>query len=192
MSRLAERTGLSPAEYLAWEASQPERHEYFDGEVFAMAGGSPRHNALAVNVSAALLGGLREKGCSVLSSDQKLGVGRGTRYVYADVTVVCGPLRLQSGTTDVLENPNVVVEVLSGTTEQYDRGLKWESYQRLESLTDYLLVSQTEARIEHYRRGADGDWTYRAVEGGGRVELASGVTLDVDAIYSGAFSIEGE
>lgn len=68
MSRLAERTGLSPAEFLTWEAGQPERHEFFDGEVFAMAGGSPRHNALAMNVGAALLAGLRDKGCSVLSS----------------------------------------------------------------------------------------------------------------------------
>jgi Uma2 family endonuclease len=80
-SRLAERTGLSPAEFLAWEASQPERHEYYGGEVFAMAGGSPRHNALAMNVGALLLAGLRDRGCTVLSSDQKLGLGQGSRYV---------------------------------------------------------------------------------------------------------------
>ncbi|MCK6533765.1 MAG: Uma2 family endonuclease [Polyangiaceae bacterium] len=79
-----------------------------------------------MNVGALLVAGLRDKGCTVLSSDQKLGLGQGNRYVYADVTVVCGPLGLQPGTDDVLENPSIVVAVLSHTTEQYDRGLKWD------------------------------------------------------------------
>jgi Uma2 family endonuclease len=192
MARVAQRSGLSPGEFLAWERGQPARHEYFRGEVFAMAGGSPRHNALSSSVNAALHGGFRPRGCLVLSSDQKLGLGAGERYVYADVTVVCEVIRLEEGTSDVVANPGVIVEVLSSSTEQYDRGQKWEGYQRIASLTDYVLVSQSEPRIEHFRRESDGTWVYRAAGPGGRVTLTSGAELHVDAVFTGMFDVAGE
>jgi Uma2 family endonuclease len=92
----------------------------------------------------------------------------------------------------VITNPTVLVEVLSSSTEEYDRGLKWAGYQRIASLTDYLLVAQVEVRIEHYRRNADGSWTYRAAGPGEQLELTGGGTCAIDAIYTGVFELPGE
>lgn len=192
MGRVAERSQLTAAEYLAWEREQPVKHEFFHGEVFAMAGGTPRHNALAMSVGAELRAVLRSRGCSILSSDQRLAFPPDARYVYPDVTVVCGPPAFQPGTNDVITNPSILVEVLSSSTEEYDRGLKWTGYQRIAALTDYLLVAQTEARIEHYRRNADGSWTYRTAGPGERVALTGGGTFAVDAVYAGVFDLPGE
>ena len=192
MARIAERAGLSPQDFLAWEREQATRHEYFRGEVFAMAGGSLRHNALCANVTAALHAGLRGGGCTVFSSDQRVGMMRGERYVYPDVSVVCGAIALEEGSSDSLANPSILVEVLSASTEQYDRGLKWEGYQRIPSLGDYLLVSQSEARIEHFRRGVGGVWAYRAVGPGERLELANGMELPVDLVFAGVLELPGD
>lgn len=192
MARVAERSQVTAAEYLAWEREQPVRHEFFRGEVFAMAGGKPRHNALGVSVGAELRALLRSRGCAVLSSDQRLACPPDARYVYPDVTVLCGPPAFQSGTTDVLTNPSILVEVLSSSTEEYDRGLKWAGYQNIGSLTDYLLVAQSDARIEHYRRNADGSWTYRVAGPGEHVALTGGGELAVDAIYAGVFDLPGD
>jgi Uma2 family endonuclease len=145
VGRVAERSQLSPEDYLAWERQQDRKHEYFEGEVYAMAGGSPRYNRLSSKVTSVLelaLGGR----CHVFSSDQRVR-SRERRYVYPDVSVVCvSPIIEQE---DVLVNPTIIVEDLSSTTEQYDRGLKWDSYPSLPSLTDYVLISQDRARIEH-------------------------------------------
>jgi Uma2 family endonuclease len=180
---------MTAAEYLAWERDQVDKHEYHLGEVFAMAGGSPRHNFLGSAVVSELRNALRPKGCHVLSSDQRIAASQGRHYVYADAVAVCGPVELEPGTDDVLANPGVVVEVLSPRTEKYDRGAKWNGYQRLSSLTDYLLVSQTAVRIEHYQREPDGSWRYRLLEEGSTVTLSNGATLAVDAIYDGAFAL---
>lgn len=192
MGRVAERSALSPQEFLDWERQQPVRHEFFRGEVFAMAGGSVRHNALCVNVSSELARILRPRGCIAMSSDQRIGIGSGERYVYPDVSVVCGPVVLEAGTSDVIVNPAILVEVLSGSTEQYDRGQKWEGYQRLPSLTDYVLVSQSEARVEHFRRGEAGVWFYRAAGAGERVVLSAGAELVVDTLFDGVFALPGD
>ena len=192
MSRVAKRSQLSAAEYLAWEREQPVKHEFFHAEVFAMAGGSPRRNALAAATTSELRAVVRALGCTVLTSDQRLASPIEKRYVYPDATVICGRPALQPGTTDVLTNPSILVEVLSKATEEYDRGLKWTGYQSLESLTDYLLVTQHEVRIEHYRRNADGSWTYRSAGPGERIVLAGGGELVVDAIYAGMFELPAD
>jgi len=189
MGRVATRSQMTADAYLAWEREQPEKHEFFHGEVFAMAGASPRHNELSGNVLAALKAELRPRGCSVLTSDQRIGFGVRTRFVYPDISVVCGKLEIESN--DVLLNPQILVEVLSASTEQYDRGLKWEGYQLIASLTDYVLVSQTAARIEHFQRVADG-WTYRAAGAGERIVLGNGATLVVDDIFAGVFELPGD
>ena len=183
---------MTSAQYLAWEADQRERHEFFRGEIFAMAGGSLRHNALTAAITVELGVAVRGGNCRVLSADQRIAARRDEHYVYADVSVVCGPLQVMDGTTDVLTNPSVVVEVLSPRTEAYDRGLKWESYRELASVTDYLLVSQAVQRIEHYQREASGEWHYRVVEVGGRVTLANGAAIDADTVYRGVLELEGE
>jgi Uma2 family endonuclease len=116
----------------------------------------------------------------------------GKRYVYPDVSVVCGPIVLHDGTNDVVANPSILVEVLSSTTEPYDRGLKWEGYQRVASLTDYLLVAQHEVRIEHYQRAPDRGWFYRTYGPGERITLGNAAELEVDAIYARAFELPGD
>lgn len=179
---------MTADEYLAWEREQPEKHEFFHGEVFVMAGGSPRHNALCGRIIALASGGLPQ--CVVLTSDQRVTMASRGRYVYPDVSIVCGALELETG--DVLLNPTILVEVLSSTTEQYDRGLKWASYQRIASLSDYVLVSQAEPLLEHFRRAADGSWTYRAAGPGERVILSAGTVLAVDELYTGVLALPGD
>lgn len=188
MGRVAERSKLSAEEYLEWERHQERKHEYFDGEVFAMAGGSPRHNRLAMTVAVALDRQLTARGCSVLSSDQRVRA-RDRRYVYPDLTVVCGPLAIEHD--DVLTNPTMLVEVLSPSTEQDDRGLKWDGYQLLSSATDYVLVSQDRAHLEHFGR-IDGRWIYASANAGDRIALTKGVVLDVDTIFAGVFALPGD
>jgi len=191
MGRVAARSRLTPAEYLAWEREQTDKHEYHAGEVFAIAGGSPRHNWIAGNVQSALKRELDDR-CFTFTSDQRITFDDGKRYVYPDASVVCGPILLQEGTDDVVANPSVLVEILSSTTESYDRGLKWEGYQRLASLTDYLLVAQHEPRIEHFQRAPDQGWYYRAYGAGERLVLASGARIEVDALYARAFELPGD
>jgi Uma2 family endonuclease len=191
MTRLAARSKLTAAEYLAWEREQVDKHEFYAGEVFAMAGGSPRHNWIAGNVQSALKRALDDR-CFTFTSDQRVMFDEGARYVYPDTSVVCGQVALQDGTRDVLANPTILAEVLSSTTEQYDRGLKWEGYQRLASLTDYLLIAQHEIRVEQFQRASDGRWFYRAYGPGDRVSLANGAQLDIDAIYARAFELPGD
>jgi Uma2 family endonuclease len=191
MGRVAARSKLTPAEYLAWEREQVDKHEYHAGEVFAMAGGSPRHNWIAGRMQILLDRSLDTR-CFTFPSDQRIVFDDGKRYVYPDVSVVCGPIVLQEGTSDVVANPSILIEVLSSTTEQYDRGLKWEGYQRLPSVTDYLLVAQHEVRVEHYQRAPDQGWFYRTYGAGERIALGKGAKLEVDAIYARAFELPGD
>lgn len=188
MARIAVRSKIAAAEYLAWERLQERKHELFEGEVFARAAGSPRHNRLCSSVMAALVNALGAK-CNVFTSDQRLRV-KDQRYVYADVVVVCGTPVVEHD--DVITNPTVVVEVLSTSTEPYDRGLKWDGYQTRASLTDYILVSQDRARIEHFGRAAGGRWSYAAANAGETIMLTDGTVLEVDAIFAGAFELKGE
>lgn len=182
---------MAAAEYLAWEREQRGKHQLIDGEVYAMAGGSPRHNRLCANVLRELGTSLRGGPCGPFTSDQKVHVPTSGNFVYPDVTVICGPLELHDD-SDAVVNPATIVEVLSKSTESYDRGDKWKDYQTIPSLADYVLVSQRIPRIEHFRRGADGAWTYRVAGPGGRLELANGAVLAVDEIYERAFELPGD
>jgi Uma2 family endonuclease len=192
MTRGADRSQVTAAEYLAWERLQDTKHEFFHGEVFAMSGGSYRHNALGASISSALRIALRGRGCFVLTSDQRVSLWNQERYVYPDLTVVCGAIESQAGTDDVLVNPGILVEVLSRSTEPYDRGLKWEGYQRIASLTDYLLVSQSKVQIEHFRRRDGNHWDYTTCGSGERVVQTNGAELDLDAIFEGVFVLAGD
>ncbi len=190
MGNAAATSRMSAEEYLAWEPGQPSKHEYHHGEVFAMARGSARHNFLSNAVGAELRAAVRGKGCHTFSSDQRIALQRGERYVYADVVVACGSVQMDPGSPDVLAKPSVIVEVLSPSTEAYDRGESWEAYQGVASLTDYLLVGQMSERVEHYRREADGSWRYRVLEAGDTITLATGAAVAVDATYDGALDLE--
>ncbi len=183
---------VSSSEFLVWEREQADKHEWIDGEVFAMAGGSVRHAAITSAFAGELHAALRGGPCRVLSSDQKVSARRGQHFVYPDATVLCGAAILEAGTTDVLANPSVIIEVLSKGIESYDRGLKWRSYQQIDTLLDYVLLSQSTPLIEHYQRAPDGSWRYRAVAAGEHVTLMNGAVIAVDAVYMGVFELDGE
>jgi Uma2 family endonuclease len=156
---------VSPDEYLARERTAASRSEYLDGYIVAMSGGSEAHNVIAGNLVTLLNVHLRAKPCRVFPSDMKVHRMDTARYFYPDVTVVCGESRFVDDQRDVLLNPILVIEVLSDDTENFDRGTKFKSYLRLDSLIEYVLVSQTAPAVEHYVRQSAGDWLYSRVEG---------------------------
>lgn len=157
MSALAHRF-YTPEEYLELERAAPYKSEYYAGEIFAMAGASPAHNILVAGIIAALVFRLRGTPCTTLASDIKVAPSPASRFSYPDVTVFCGSPQFYDEHQDVLLNPMLIVEVLSPSTEAYDRGAKFAQYRRLDSLREYVLVSQTEARIEVFTRGAEATW----------------------------------
>lgn len=173
------------ADYLALEESSNTKHEFLGGEIYAMAGGTPEHAALAVAVSAALLAQLRDQPCRVFSSDLRIRVLATGLATYPDVTVVCGALERDPESPSTLVNPRLVVEVLSDGTEAYDRGEKLDQYRSIPPLTAVVLVSHREPSIEVWERAPDGAWHSRAARGGGTAEVhALPVRLVVDEIYA--------
>ena len=172
------------AEYLALEAQSEDRLEFLDGLVYAMAGGTPEHARLAMEIGAELRDALRPKGCAVYSSDLKLRIDATNRSTYADVVVICGPEQRAAIDPNAVTNPTIIVEVLSPSTEAADRGEKWRHYRHLSSLREYVLVSQGEPYIEVFRREGD-EWILRSSVAGETFELPSqGVSIAVDAIYA--------
>jgi Uma2 family endonuclease len=184
-NRSAPRHHYTYEEYLAYERDSGLKHEFDGGEIFAMAGGSPRHNALALRVGAAL-DRARRPGCVAFQSDQKVRVIVTGRATYPDASVVCGPLEFDPAdpSRTTITNPTLIVEVLSPSTEQEDRGNKWQDYQHLASLQEYVLVSQTSARIECFRRLPSGTWEYSEASSG-TVTLVTGAEVDLESLYDG-------
>lgn len=156
---------VSVEEYLELERTCQVRHEYLDGELREMPGGNDKHSLLKVNVVTALRVALRSKPCTLYNSDLKIKLPKPKLYTYPDASVVVGESSLESSKNDSLLNPRVIVEVLSKSTESYDRGDKFEHYQTVESFTDYLLVSQTSYRVEHYLRQTDDTWLLKIYRG---------------------------
>jgi Uma2 family endonuclease len=139
-------------EYLALERRADYKSEYFNGWMFAMAGASEEHNLIAGNVFAALHGQFRGRTCRAYVSDMRVKVSETGLYTYPDVVAVCGERRFEDVKGDTLLNPTLIVEVLSASTEAYDRGDKFGHYLRLESLQEYVMIAQDKARVEHYVR----------------------------------------
>lgn len=146
----------TPEEYLALERAAEYKSQYFAGEIFAMAGGSPRHNLISSNVIGELRNQLKKHPCKVYSSDQRIKVATTKLYTYPDVVVVCG--KEQFDDDDNLINPTLVVEVLSESTEAHDRGKKFEQYRRLPSLREFLLIAQDRCQVEQYCKQENGIW----------------------------------
>lgn len=172
------------AEYLELEASSEERHEFVDGFIYAMAGGTPEHSRVAIALAAELRSALATHGCAVYGSDLKIRIEATNRSTYADAVVICGPDRKSAIDPNAIVNPTIIVEVLSPSTEASDRGDKWRHYQRLDSLREYVLVSQSEPYVEVFRRNGD-EWVLRTATAGQMIELPSqGIQIPVDAIYA--------
>ncbi len=150
-------TAMSEAEYLAFERVHESKHEYINGEVFAMTGASENHNLICGNLITRLNIQLEERPCKVYPSDMRVNIEATRLYTYPDVSVVCDPPQFSDETLDTLMNPLVLIEVLSPSTERYDRGKKFQDYRQLSSLQEYLLVSQDAPRIEHFWRQNNGE-----------------------------------
>ncbi|MGB9633034.1 MAG: Uma2 family endonuclease [Chloroflexaceae bacterium] len=165
---------LTPAEYLALERAGEERHEFLAGKIYAMAGGSKRHNRIAGSAYAALYAQLRQRDCVVYPSDMRVKSARTGLYTYPDITIVCGDEEFEDDSEDTLLNPTVIIEVLSPSTEQYDRGRKFQHYRAIPSLREYVLISQDEYRVERFARQADNTWLLSEATGReGTLELTS-------------------
>jgi Uma2 family endonuclease len=179
------KTYLTPEEYLAIERRNEYKSEYVDGEMVAMTGASRRHNLINVNIVGEVSRQLRGRQCEAYASDMRVRVPSTRSYVYPDVVVVCGEPQLEDDYLDTLLNPTVLVEVLSESTERYDRGRKFGFYRTIESLAEYVLVAQDECRVEQYAKQPDGRWLltdHRSPED--VVELASiQYTLRLSEIY---------
>lgn len=173
------------AEYLAMERDSDIKHEYYNGEIFAMAGVTPNHDLIGVNTVAALHAQLRKRPCRVFSSDMRLRVSAVGSYTYPDIKVVCDKPQFTPDNPPSLLNPVLIIEVLSPSTASYDRGDKFQQYRILMSLQEYVLISQDSPRIERFLRQSDGQWLFKDVVGlEATLELASiGCTLALADVY---------
>ena len=165
---------LTPQDYLDWERRQETRHEFLDGHVFAMTGASRAHNILCLNMAASLHQQLRGKPCEIYANDMRVKVSETGMYTYPDLVAVCGKPRFEDAAVDTLLNPVLIIEVLSESTERYDRGAKFTHYRSLASLQEYLLISQTECRVERYARQPGNQWLLTEYQDrGDRIGLTS-------------------
>lgn len=172
------------AEYLGFEASSNVKHEFLDGQIYAMAGGTPEHAALAAAVISLLGPQLRAGECRPYSSDLRVRTPSGLT-TYPDVTVICGPRTIDALDPLAITNPVLIVEVLSRSTEEYDSGDKFEHYKTFPSLREYVLVSHRERSVEVRSRAEDG-WRTSIVREGAIAELSTGARLDVRELYDAA------
>jgi Uma2 family endonuclease len=165
MSTAPSRRRITVAEYVARERDSLEKHEYYRGEVFAMAGASPRHNRIAGNTYGELHAQLKGKPCKPSNSDQRIRIEEADLSTYPDVSVICGKMEVSSADTIAATNPVVLFEVLSKSTESYDRGPNFELYQQTSTLRQYVIVEQASAKVVTYERDDDGAWRYKLLVG---------------------------
>ena len=157
MSSAATKIRFTPQEYLALERKSETRNEYYNGEIFAMAGASREHNLIVANLFRDIGNQLEDRPCESYPSDMRVSIEATGLYTYPDVSVVCGEPRFQDREVDTLLNPTVIVEVLSPSTEAYDRGDKFRHYRRIDSLREFVLISQDRMMVERYTRQGK-DW----------------------------------
>jgi Uma2 family endonuclease len=176
---------LTPKQYLDAERKAEARSEYVDGQMYAMSGVSWQHGRITVNVTKQLDDQLADTQCEVRAGDQRVRAKAGGPYYYPDVVVVCGEPQFEDAEFDTLLNAKVIVEVLSPSTESYDRGAKFEKYREMKSLAQYLLISQTRVHIQHYVPSQSGSWQWSEMsDPNGVLQLQSvGATLKVADIY---------
>ena len=173
---------FTPEEYFIWEEQQLERHELIDGRVYAMSGGTRNHSDIAGNFLAIIKPHLRGSGCKTYNSDCRVNILNTRNYTYPDLSVTCDPR--DNSSTQYITYPCLIVEVLSDSTEAYDRGKKFEKYRRNPNLVDYVLVSSDEMAIDIYHKNDAGDWLILSYRSGDRVELESiGLSLPIEPFY---------
>ncbi|ALB40416.1 MULTISPECIES: Uma2 family endonuclease [Nostocales] len=175
---------LTPEEYFAWEEQQLEKHEYINGQVYAMSGGSINHGRIAIRFTAMFDSHLENTGCITGNSDIKVKIVGTNNYTYPDVSVTCDERDKTS--TQYITYPCLIVEVLSKSTEAYDRGGKFRMYQNNSALIDYLLVSSTSMEIDLYHKNDAGDWLIINYKPGDTIQLKSiNLNFPLEQIYRG-------
>jgi Uma2 family endonuclease len=179
------RPRLTVEEYLAHERAAEHKSEFFDGEMFAMAGASEEHVLIVANLTGELRAQLRGRPCRTYPADMRVQVSKTGLYTYPNVVVVCGEPLFEDEHRDTLLNPSLIIEVLSPSTEAYDRGGKFAHYQGLESLREYVLVAQDRCRVEQFVRQTEGQWLYSEVRDPGEtIHLPSiGCDLALSEVY---------
>ncbi len=155
---------MTPEAYLKFERASETKHEYFGGEVFAMSGASSNHSTISGNAFAALHLQLRSQSCRVYQNDMRVRTPS-MLYTYPDISVVCGEPRFDDKAFDTLINPTLIIEVLSPSTERYDRGRKFQHYRTIETLQEYVLIAQDNPRIERYLRQPNDEWLLTDIQG---------------------------
>ena len=150
---------MSAAEYLAFERAQQDKHEFYEGEVYLQAGASVAHNLITANLIALLRPQLRGGPCRVYPSDIRIKIPQRSHYLYADVSIICGPILFDDADPETVRNPKIIIEVLSPSTESYDRGRKFQAYRRIPDFDEYLLIAQDTIRVEHFVRQSATMWT---------------------------------
>ena len=180
---------FSPDEYLALEREASTKSEYLNGGIYAMTGGTPQHSEIASNIIMAIGPQLKRKQCHVYTSDLRVASANSQLITYPDVSIVCGAPQFRDARNDVVTNPVVLIEVLSDSTEAYDRGKKFNYYRTIESLRDYILVSQKEPLIDLYSREPNGSWQIQSIAGlepESLLEIPSiGCRLPLSDVYDG-------
>jgi Uma2 family endonuclease len=165
MSAVPQSQRLSEAEFLEFERTSETKHSYFNGEIYAMVGASREHNLIAGSVYATLYNQTVDRDCEIYQSDMRLKVKATGLYTYPDISVICGKPELTTDALDTIVNPQVIIEVLSPSTERDDRTWKFAHYRQIESMQEYLLISQETPRVEYYRRQEDDTWLLTDIKG---------------------------
>jgi Uma2 family endonuclease len=173
---------FTPEEYFIWEEQQPYKHELINGLVYAMSGGSQNHSSIQINILALIKNHLRGSNCKVFTSDLKVNILHTANYTYPDLSVTCDERDRKH--LYYITYPCLIVEVLSDTTEAYDRGKKFSAYRQNPNLVDYLLVSSNEVAVDIYHRNKEGDWLILSYGSGDQIELKSiGLKVDIEQFY---------
>jgi Uma2 family endonuclease len=173
---------FTPEEYFAWEEQQLEKHELIDGHVYAMSGGTQNHSAIALNIGILIKSNLRGSKCRIFNSDLKVNIFNSSNYTYPDLSVTCDDRDRENAI--YITYPCLIVEVLSSSTEAYDRGKKFEKYRRNPNLIDYVLVSSEEISVDIYHKNDAGEWMILSYRSGDKVELKSiDLSLPIEQFY---------
>ena len=178
---------VSAEEYLIAERAALEKHEYYQGEIFAMSGASRNHNEIHTNVLGELYSKLKGRGCKPYGSELRIHIPKNTLYTYPDITIICGEMDLTDDQFDTATNPSIIIEILSKSTRNYDKGEKFTLYRDIESLQEYILVDSEKVHVEKHIRNTDNSWQltdYRSLEDSITIPSVN-VSLSLKDIYEG-------
>ena len=177
---------ITESEYLEAERTATIKHEYFNGEVFAMSGASIAHNIISMNCSTSLMTKLKGKKCRPFGSDLRVHIPKNSLYTYPDISVFCGKIKTTDSSFDTATNPTVIIEILSPSTRDYDKGGKFTLYRDIESLKEYIIIDSENIMVEKFKRNADNSWQlidYKTIDLVFSIE-SLGIQMDLATIYT--------